>query len=389
VGRTNPGGNSRDRRKANREASRKPNTVEPTGLSQVSPTPSSDPRLPWGMPTSTLVVTVLFFAAALALGLTEMNPIVRFWIASLAWIGVIGFSYLTVIHSHWKIKQGAKHTIGLVAAALICFISVLLLKGQWKNAYPPTGPCVNPLSFEESDLRSDGPEPLLKYTRTVSLRPNNHVQLWLHSNNQIINAEILEPSNLAVEMGVSGPPMKVVGFTLKQNPPPKIKAKIKSPYPFSIVCLEYVSNQKQPPETITKPLELSRETRLPFISALRTYPAVKQGHVAVYCADGSEASCAKATEYLIALSEAGWNLREPRINRIRVDNPQSGVTISSHVGHPRNQLPIHLGTWEPMNTNAQALLLAFGLMGILPKTAGDISIPEELTEIYFGPETSP
>ncbi|MGD1097070.1 MAG: hypothetical protein ABSB35_34420 [Bryobacteraceae bacterium] len=165
---------------------------------------------------------------------------------------------------------------------------------------------------------------------------------------------------------------------------------VESAYQFTLVCVEYVATEKQKvPEILSTPLSLTGSARSDFVTALRDYPITERYSVEVTCAQGSEASCTRAAQYLIALSEAGWPLKEPRnVRRIPpLAVPPSGVTVVSHTdAAPNPNRPIHLGTFQPLNDSAAALYGAFQLVGITLQTQGDQGLPVKELILYFGPE---
>jgi hypothetical protein len=110
--------------------------------------------------------------------------------------------------------------------------------------------------------------------------------------------------------------------------------------------------------------------------------------VQVGCAVDDPGSCVSAGEFLLLLSEAGWQIERPyQVNRLIQNIPREGVAIVSHptVQLPPN-LPPHLGVYQKTMPSALSLSLAFADMGIPVYTGRDDNLPNGIVGVYFGRE---
>ena len=115
-------------------------------------------------------------------------------------------------------------------------------------------------------------------------------------------------------------------------------------------------NEKQPAPSVQRqivvqrPYDLSGVRRTQFIKLLQQNEPRQT--IRIGCLYWSESACVGAGQFLIALSEAGWNMDSGRVFRLDSLIPKAGVSIVSRTDPENTNLPPqppHLGRWHRMS----------------------------------------
>ncbi len=114
-------------------------------------------------------------------------------------------------------------------------------------------------------------------------------------------------------------------------------------------------------------------------------PPKEANKIRIGCLGRSERACVVAGQFLLLLSEAGWNIDENKVFRLDSPIPVDGVSIVTQP-EPGPPQPPHLGRWHAMNLTETTLFLAFAEMGLKPNSSGDPTLVNTTTGVYFGPE---
>jgi hypothetical protein len=139
-----------------------------------------------------------------------------------------------------------------------------------------------------------------------------------------------------------------------------------------------------------RPYELSEGRREQFLGMLSKPQAEPRETLRIGCISWSEESCVAAGNFLMAFSEAGWQIQDRQVFHEEPGIPEEGVFIITHTSDENLEkmqaLPPHLGIWQKMDSSAETIFRAFNAIGIVPGSSTDQSLPDRTIGVYFGPE---
>jgi hypothetical protein len=114
----------------------------------------------------------------------------------------------------------------------------------------------------------------------------------------------------------------------------------------------------------------------------------KRYELRVGCSGSSEDVCVVARKYIEMFQRGGWKVQGPAVQRMSLPKPMSGVVVMIRgVGTPNYDNP-DLGIWTLESQSRRTIREAFLSLGIKVEEQGDVSMPEEVLGIYFGPSPS-
>ena len=139
-----------------------------------------------------------------------------------------------------------------------------------------------------------------------------------------------------------------------------------------------------------KPYDLTEAKRKNFLGLLQRSQSETRDILKIGCTSSSEIPCVTAGKFLILFSQAGWEIDSKQVFRMEQGIPIEGVTMFSSVDAASaaraQNLPPHLGIWQQMDKNQQAIYWAFRGIGVPVNFSMDQSLPKGTLGIYFGPE---
>jgi hypothetical protein len=159
--------------------------------------------------------------------------------------------------------------------------------------------------------------------------------------------------------------------------------------PGSITQIGGAGNQTMivgiPPVNHLYDLTVDRKTQFQDSLKRQTEP---KAIIRVGCDDNSEESCLAAGRFLLAISEAGWEIDSKRVFRMQQLIPKEGVSITDNDPDGANykDLPPHLGFWHKMTPTEVTFYYALKGIDIPVNAASDASLPQGMIGIYLGPE---
>jgi hypothetical protein len=151
---------------------------------------------------------------------------------------------------------------------------------------------------------------------------------------------------------------------------------------------EFLKRIPEPaPVVVPSVYKLTDERRGRFLRFLasQTTPHDK---LKIGCITWSEASCVAAGEFLILLSEAGWQIEGNRVFRVEPQIPIVGVAITTHTptDEPKDPLPPYEGRWRRMDDSHKTIYAALHSLDIPVQSGTDDTLQNGTLGIYFGPE---
>lgn len=142
------------------------------------------------------------------------------------------------------------------------------------------------------------------------------------------------------------------------------------------------------PPTVIDPYAVDGSNRDRYLELFRTGQFGQRDKVRVGCVEWSESSCIAAGNFLVLLSEAGWEIDSDAVFRMQASVPVDGVTIANRgddmVGLPK--VPPHMGHWSRPDISQGVLTAAFQLMGSPVRFSSDPTLLPGTTGVYFGPK---
>ena len=125
-----------------------------------------------------------------------------------------------------------------------------------------------------------------------------------------------------------------------------------------------------------------------YLELFRTGQFGQRDKLRIGCIEWSEASCVAAGNFLLLLSEAGWEIDSDAVFRMQPSVPVDGVSIVSRgddlVGLPK--VPPHMGHWSRPDVSQGVLTAAFELMGDPVHFSSDPTLQPGTIGVYFGPK---
>jgi membrane protein implicated in regulation of membrane protease activity len=106
------------------------------------------------------------------------------------------------------------------------------------------------------------------------------------------------------------------------------------------------------------------------------------------CWTRSEDSCVAAGDFMVALSQAGWQIDRARVFQMDTTRPTDGITIARRPAGDKTvppDLPPHMGMWVLMTPSYQRLDYAFKQWGFRVEGSAESDLPENMLGVYFGP----
>ena len=108
--------------------------------------------------------------------------------------------------------------------------------------------------------------------------------------------------------------------------------------------------------------------------------------IQIVCAQGDEAACVYAAQFVNIFREAGWKVRDNHVEPVRMNNPTAGIVLFRHGRGKPDTDNWRSGVWTALTASLIDTRQAFANIGIEPESGSNPELPEGVVSIYFGLE---